>query len=147
MEGDWQKAMDRASKAAGMRGFVSWGARPQCLACGRESLVSVSCSPSERRRLRQLLKRRKQVLALTEVRELQSLSRKIGFPASSARERAMMKKLRAVGERLARDGGLELLSSVILALPSGPGHERLWRDFVSASWAGIRDASGDEWQH
>jgi len=147
LEGEWEKRMDSSSRAAGMKGFINLGARPQCLGCGRETLVNISLPLKERRSIYKEKQKVNKLREIPEFTELINLSKEIGFPASIPREQSMMKKVKVIGERLAKKGGLKLMHSVIYALPSAPGHERLWRNFVSASWNGVRDESGDCWLH
>jgi len=146
-DGDWEKLMDETSKAAGLGRFFNISAPPQCLNCGRESLLNLSEQKKHRQSMHKRRKELRKIRSTPEFAELIKLSKQIDFPASTAREKSLMKKVRRIGEELAQKGGVQLMSSFIRALPTSPGHERLWRDFVSSSWDGIKDESDNRWMH
>ncbi len=145
--GEWEKLMDEKAKALGSRGFFNISARPQCLSCGGETLLNISESKKYRRTCHKERKDLRKIRSTPEFAELVKLSKRINFPASTAREKSMVRKVKNIGERIAEKSEIKFMVLFIRALPSSTGHDRLWRDFVSASWNGIEDSSGNFWMH
>jgi len=148
-DGAWEKAMDAQAKAMGRKGFVNLSASPECLNCGSTDLIDLRNPPSQKEQkqkaaVKSLPERAKLIELLREwerfdTRSRDDLARYGSTPETRKRHAEALnkkeqieKKVKAVGKKLAKDGGHDLMYRVCISL-----NRRRWQNIVSASWHGI----------
>ncbi len=148
-DGAWEDAMNARAKVTGQKGFYNIGGSPECLKCGSTDLLDRYSPPAgdlekekrdvklmpERIRLLELVKKYESIERLVQENiQRYGYTRETFFKNEKVREEEprIKAEIKALGEKLAKDGGRDLMYQVGTSLEM-----KVWQSFVSSCWNGI----------